>query len=1396
MLMKSFHSYAQTFDYGNFRFEIISEEEKTCEVIELTNNEKSEALIVPSEAVFSSGIYRVVRVGEYAIESCKARNIVISEGIQEIEQSAFRYSLCRSVAIPTTLKVIRESAFFMCDSLAELHIGNLEKWCEIIFENQHSSPFGEKNINDKKKLKKAYLNGNLITKLEIPSSIDTIKNYTFFGWDNLETLIIPATIKRISDDAFVGCSSLNILDIEDSDESLSIGVNSDNGSAYIPGGRKYPMFEYSPLTTINVGRNLSYTTDSEARSPFTGIKSLKNVNFSHYVTEIPNNLFAGCSYFPIYIPNSVTFIGNSAFSTGSYLDVNEVAEIYIPSSVKYCGSGWPFAKIRKVYIDNLANWCNMGFSRIGGPLNSNGYSDKVKQCQLYVNGEETADLIIPEGVKSINRAFYGWSSLKSIILSSDVKEIGDSAFYLCKSLDMVEFNEGLTKIGDYAFKGTILTKLNLPQTLTKIGLAAFIDCNLKNLIIPDNVIEIGDYAFAHMHDVESITLGGGLEKIGKNAFYFSSGSTNYFPPSKLECRTTLPPTCDGEFINQYYESTKLIVPDNGLKSYMESAAWQKFNSIETYPINLVQELGLTAHEVLVVGDTMRLSPVINPESASNKHLVWICDNNDVATVNELGLVTAISVGDANITCSTVDGSCLSATCKVTVSPIFAESIALDKTELTLTIGASENLTATVLPEDVTDKTVTWSTSDASIATVDNEGKVTAVSIGEATITATCGDKSATCKVTVNPILAESIALDKTELSLTIGASEKLTATVLPEDVTDKTVTWSTSDAAIAMVDAEGNVKAISVGEATITATCGDKTATCKVTVNPILAESITLDKTELTLTIGACKKLTATVLPEDVTDKTVTWSASDAAIATVDNEGNVTAILVGEATITATCDDKSATCKVTVNPILAESITLDKSELTLTIGASEKLTATVLPEDVTDKTVTWSTSDAAIAMVDAEGNVKAISVGEATITATCGDKTATCKVTVNPILAESITLDKPELTLTIGASEKLTATVFPEDVTDKTVTWSTSDAAIATVDNEGNVTAVSVGEATITATCGDKSATCKVTVNPILAESITLDKTELSLTIGETDKLTATVLPEDVTDKTVTWSTSDAVIATVDTEGNVTAVAVGEATITATCGDKTATCKVTVSPILAESITIDKTELSLTIGETEKLTATVLPEDVTDKTVTWSTSDASIATVDAEGNVKAIAVGEATITATCGDKSATCKVTVNPILAESIALDKTELTLTIGASEKLTATVLPEDVTDKTVTWSTSDAAIATVDTEGNVSAVSVGEAVITATCGEISTSCRVIVEKISGIVFVSADDINIVVNGNELTIKGATSEDKVTIVRQDGAVIYSGNNRESYTLVRGLYIILVNDATYKVVIN
>ena len=162
------------------------------------------------------------------------------------------------------------------------------------------------------------------------------------------------------------------------------------------------------------------------------------------------------------------------------------------------------------------------------------------------------------------------------------------------------------------------------------------------------------------------------------------------------------------------------------------------------------------------------------------------------------------------------------------------SVALDKTTLALTVGdAAVQLTATVAPEDATDKTVTWSSDKTSVATVDATGNVTAVAEGTATITATAGDKTATCKVTVTAaaVAVTSVALDKTELALTVGdAAVQLTATVAPDNATDKTVTWSSDKTSVATVDATGKVTAVAEGTATITAKAGDKTATCTVTV--------------------------------------------------------------------------------------------------------------------------------------------------------------------------------------------------------------------------------------------------------------------------------------------------------------------------------------------------------------------------------------------------------------------------------------------------------------------------------------------------------------------------------------------------------------------------------------
>jgi len=170
----------------------------------------------------------------------------------------------------------------------------------------------------------------------------------------------------------------------------------------------------------------------------------------------------------------------------------------------------------------------------------------------------------------------------------------------------------------------------------------------------------------------------------------------------------------------------------------------------------------------------------------------------------------------------------------------------------------------------------------------------------------------------------------------------------------------------------------------------------------------------------------------------------------------------------------------------------------------------------------------------------------------------------------------------------------------------------------------------------------QTTPQVVAVSSVSLDKTSLSLTEGESATLAATVKPDNATNKTVTWSSSNASVASVDASGKVTAVAEGTATITAKAGDKTATCTVTVKKkvVAVSSVSLDKTSLELTVGETATLVATVIPDRATEKTVSWSSSSSSVATVDASGKVTAVAKGTATITAKAGGKTAICTVTV------------------------------------------------------------------------------------------------------------------------------------------------------------
>ena len=289
-------------------------------------------------------------------------------------------------------------------------------------------------------------------------------------------------------------------------------------------------------------------------------------------------------------------------------------------------------------------------------------------------------------------------------------------------------------------------------------------------------------------------------------------------------------------------------------------------------------------------------------------------------------------------------------------------------------------------------------------------------------------------------------------------------------------------------------------------------------------------------------------------------------------------------------------------PVLVEKVSLNKSETILTVNQSETLKATVIPDNATNKNVTWTSSNEKVAKVN-NGKVTAIDVGTAEITVTTvdGNKTATCKVTVTtaPVKVTGVTLDKSTATLKSGSSLTLKATVAPTNATNQDVSWSSSDTKVATVDSDGVVKAVAPGGATITVTTvdGNKTAKCEVTVEAtnVAVTGVSLDKTSASLEVKDTLSLKATITPVNADNQNVIWSSSNDKIAMVK-DGVVTAVAPGEATITVKTvdGEKTATCKVTVkaqSSNPTDPSDPEKPSYQPDITDTDNGTVTVSPSN-------------------------------------------------------------------------------------------------------------------------------------------------------------------------------------------------------------
>ncbi len=516
-----------------------------------------------------------------------------------------------------------------------------------------------------------------------------------------------------------------------------------------------------------------------------------------------------------------------------------------------------------------------------------------------------------------------------------------------------------------------------------------------------------------------------------------------------------------------------------------------------------------------------------------------------------------------------------------------------------------------------------------------------------------------------------LMLSQNNVVLKLGETKQLTA-FAPETVQEPLV-WESGNAEIATC-VDGLITPIAYGKTYVVAHTADNilSDTCWVQVvcDPT---GIVISEQEVTILRNSTYQLTAQVLPMEA-EQRVMWTDNDGYVPArfeVDLNGLVRSTeSTGTWKVFATTEDGKYrdTCIVkVVSKLPLQSITLSHQEITLEVGQSATISASVYPEgsaELTGYDWSWSSGDDyRVANLSGDANdgynitVTGIGAGTAHLVVSKNGISDTCKITVtDPSKVTGVELEQHELTLEVGQRYTLSATVLPETAENKNVRWYADDSGVVSVGRStGEITAKKVGTAAVWAETRDGGFkdTCYVTVieaQPAVVPvtGITLSETVLALKVGDTHTLTVTISPSNATNKNYSWASSASAIVSVDNVGKLTALATGSATITVTTedGGKTAICQVTVSEpepevIHVTGITLSETSLELEMGDTHTLIATITPENATNQNINWLSTNTSIVSVQ-DGLLTAIAEGSATIIATTedGGKTAMCNVTV------------------------------------------------------------------------------------------------------------------------------------------------------------
>ena len=680
--------------------------------------------------------------------------VIINNGVTSIGYWAFDgCAYLTSVTIPDGVTSISDYAFSGCRSLTNITI-----------------PAGVTSIGDY-----AFSGCRSLTNITIPNGVTSIGSAPFQGCSSLTNITISASVTSIDDSVFNGCQKLIQINVDPSNSVYS----SENGVLFNKG--KTELIRYPEGKT-----EASYTIPDG-------------------VTSIGNYAFSDCSSLTnIALPNSIISIGSYAFS-----HCNNLTSITIPDGVTSIANG-AFGGCRKLIQINV-DPSNSVYSSENGVLFNKGKTELIE----YPEGKAETSYTIPDSVTSIgNNAFAGCRNLTSITIPDGVTIIDYAAFYYCNSLTNINIPDNVTCIGASAFEYCrSLTSVTIPNSVTSIGGAAFYFCSsLTTITIPNSVKRIDGFAFSNCSSLTNIALPNSIISIGNYAFnnctylkdVYYSGTEEQWNAINIkngnDCliNATIHFLGSGDVsvtgisldkaslavtVDSSVQLNASVEPENAQNKtvYWESSnpavasvsaglvtAKSKGTAIitartddggytATCTVTVSQPVtGISLNQSsisIIKGKTYQLSASIQPSGASNRNVTWSSSNSNIATVSSSGKVSAKAAGTATISVTTKDGS-KTAKCTVTVKnePIKVTGVSLNRSQITLFVGKSENLTAAVKPSNAANKGITWQSSNTNVATVDSGGRITARAEGTATITVKTNDngKTAKCTVTVKP----------------------------------------------------------------------------------------------------------------------------------------------------------------------------------------------------------------------------------------------------------------------------------------------------------------------------------------------------------------------------------------------------------------------------------------------------------------------------------------------------------------------------------------------------------------------------------------------------------------------------------------------------------------------